>query len=222
MPVKIIVKVSVDMGMAILLLLLMAYEMIGQTAHEWLGIGIFVLFAAHHIFNRKWCGSILRGRYTPFRIWQTMLALGVLLPMIGSIISGVIISRSALSFLSITGGQSFGRNLHMVSAYWGFVLMALHLGLHWSMMIEMAKRAVKRSSQTGTWMFRGAGFLIAAYGIYAFEKRNIGVYMLMRSHFVFFNYQEPLIYFLMDYMAVMGLFVWIGYYLTKGIKHMQK
>lgn len=222
MPVKTTVKICVDMGMTVMLLFLMAYEMIGQAAHEWLGIGIFVLFVIHHILNRKWCGNILKGKYTPFRIWQTALALGVFLTMLGSMMSGIIISRSALSFLPITGGQSFGRNLHMISAYWGFVLISLHLGLHWSMMMGMAKKTVKKSNQIGAWMLRVAGFLIAAYGTYAFVKRDIGTYMLMQSHFVFFDYEEPLIFFLADYIASMGLFVWIGHYWTKGIKQLQK
>lgn len=222
MQAETIVKVCVDAGMTVMLLLLMAYEMIGQAAHEWLGIGIFVLFLAHHILNKKWCGNIFKGRYMSFRIWQTALILGMLLTMLSSMISGIIISRSALSFLSITGEQSFGRNLHMISAYWGLVLMSLHLGLHWNMMMGMAKKAVKKSGQTGRWILRGVGFLIAAYGVYAFVKRDIGTYMLMRSHFVFFDYEEPLIFFLADYIAAMGLFVWVGHYLTKGIKQLQK
>lgn len=142
--------------------------------------------------------------------------------MLGSMISGIIISRSVLSFLPISGGQSFGRNLHMISAYWGFILMSLHLGLHWNMMMGMAKKAVKKPIPMGTWLLRGIGFLIAAYGAYAFLKRDIGIYMLMQSHFVFFDYEEPLIFFLADYIAVMGLFVLIGHYLTKGIKNLKK
>lgn len=222
MQAKAIVKVCLDAGMTVMLLFLMAYEMIGQTAHEWLGIGIVVLFVIHHILNRKWCGNILKGTYTPFRIWQTALFLGVVMTMLGSMVSGIIISRSALSFLPITGWQSFGRNLHMISAYWGFVLMSLHLGLHWSIMMGMAKKVIKKPNHTGAWILRGVGFLIAVYGIYAFGKRDIGTYMLMQSHFVFFDYEEPLIFFLADYIAAMGLFVWAGHYLTKGIKQLQK
>lgn len=86
----------------------------------------------------------------------------------------------------------------------------------------MAKKRVGNRNQASTWILRGAGFLIAAYGIYAFVKRDIGIYMLMQSHFVFFNYEEPLILFLADYMAVIGMFVWMGHYLVKGIKQMQK
>lgn len=222
MQPKMIAKICVDTAMTVMLLFLMAYEMIGQAAHEWLWISIFVLFVIHHVLNRKWCSSLLKGRYTLFRIWQTALILGVFLTMLGSMISGIIISRSVLSFLPISGGQSFGRNLHMISAYWGFVLMSLHLGLHWNMMMGMAKKAVKKPIPMGTWLLRGIGFLIAAYGAYAFLKRDIGIYMLMQSHFVFFDYEEPLIFFLADYIAVMGLFVLIGHYLTKGIKNLKK
>lgn len=222
MLAKTIMKICLDMGMTGMVLFLMAYEMIGQATHEWLGIGIFALFVIHHILNRKWCGSIQKGRYTPFRIWQTVLVLGVFLTMLGSTISGIIISRNALSFLPITGGQSFGRSLHMISAYWGFVLMSLHLGLHWSIILGMEKKVIKKPNQTGTWILRGVGFFIAVYGIYAFAKRDMETYMLMQSHFVFFDYEEPLIYFLADYIAAMGLLVWIGHYLTKCIKQMQK
>lgn len=133
MKPKMIVKIGVDIGMTIALLLLMPYELVGQAAHEWLGIVIFVLFIAHHILNRKWSRNLLNGKYTPFRIWQTILVLLILVSMIGSMVSGTILSRHALSFLPISGGRSFARKLHMLSAYWGFVLMSLHLGFHWSM-----------------------------------------------------------------------------------------
>lgn len=50
--------------MTIALLLLMTYERVGQAAHEWLGIGIFVLFVLHHILNGKWGRSVCKGKYT--------------------------------------------------------------------------------------------------------------------------------------------------------------
>lgn len=118
---KMIVKTGVDIGMTAALMFLMTYEMIGQSLHEWLGIGMFLLFVIHHVLNRRWFGVLLKGKYTPFRIWQTMLVVSVLLSMIGSMVSGTIISRSVLSFLPIHGGSSFGRKHHMLSAYWGCI-----------------------------------------------------------------------------------------------------
>lgn len=45
-------------------------------------------------------------------------------------------------------------------------------------------------------------------------KRDFGSYMLLRVHFVFFDFDEPLALFLLDYVAILELFVCVGYYLT--------
>ena len=105
----------------------------------------------------------------------------------------------------------------MVSAYWGLVVLSLHLGIHWGMMMGMAKKLLKIPLPACRRLLQGMACLIAGYGIYAFLKREIGSYMLLKSHFVFFDFEEPLALFLMDYIAVMGLFVWIGHYIYQFI-----
>ncbi|WP_242860644.1 DUF4405 domain-containing protein [Clostridium sp. KNHs205] len=219
---KMMIKIAVDIGMTVLLLLLMTYELIGQAAHEWIGIGMFVLFAVHHILNSSWSRNVLKGKYTALRILQTALVAGVLLTMLGSMVSGIILSRHALSFLPIEGGRSWARNLHMVSAYGGFVLMSLHLGFHWNMMMAMAKKHMKKSSHSYKWLLRGIAVFIAGYGVCAFIKREIGSYMLLKIEFVYFDFDEPLLLFILDYMAAMGLFVFVGHYLSEGIKRIQQ
>ena len=218
MKPKMILKLAVDIGMTAALLLLMAYELVGQAAHEWIGIGMFVLFVIHHILNGSWIRNLLRGRYNPVRIMQTGLVLLILCAMAGLMVSGIILSRHALSFLPIKGGRSFARNLHMLSAYWGFVLMSVHLGFHWSMMMGMAKKFFPKPSAVRKWVLRILALVIAGYGVYAFIRRDIGIYMLLRSHFVFFDYEEPLVFFYLDYIAVMGLFILIGNYSCAGLR----
>ena len=73
MKPKMVWKICVDIAMTAALLLLMAYELIGEAAHEWIGVSMLVLFVLHHILNGKWSGNLLKGKYTPFRIWQTIL-----------------------------------------------------------------------------------------------------------------------------------------------------
>lgn len=214
----IIAKIGVDIGMTVALLFLMTYELIGQAVHEWLGIGMFVLFITHHILNIKWSRNLLKGNYTPLRIWQTILVLLVLLSMAVSMVSGVILSRHAFSFLSISGGRSLARNLHMLAAYWGFVVMSLHLGLHWSMMMGMARKVTGKTSAVRTWILRIISLAIAIYGLTAFIRREVGSYMLLKIQFVFFDFEEPLVFFLLDYMAIMGLFVFLGHYLAEVLK----
>lgn len=136
------IRIAADAGMTVLLLLMMAYGKAGEAAHEYLGIGIFVLFVLHHVLSRRWCRNLFRGSYTPFRVLQTLLVALVLATMAGSMASGVILSRHAFSFLHIRGGHAAARVIHMLSAYWGYVFLALHFGVHWCMMAGMAKRCL--------------------------------------------------------------------------------
>lgn len=222
MKSKQIMKIIVDAGMTVLLLLLMTYERIGGAVHEWLGISIFVLFMLHHILNIKWTRALFKGRYSAFRILQTTLAALVFAAILGSMISGVMLSRHVFAFFGIQSGMSFARSLHMLSAYWGFVLISAHLGLHRSVFIGFAKRIVKVNGSAFKWIARAAALAISGYGIYAFIKRDIGSYMLLKNQFVFIDFEEPLVLFLLDYIAVMGLFAAVGHSLSVLTKQLGK
>ena len=221
MKPKQILKNTADVLMTATLLLLMAYSLVyggdptvGEAVHEWLGVGMFALLILHHILNRKWSGSMLRGRYTPYRILQMSLVVLAFLSMCGSMISGILLSRTVFSFLGIRGGQMTARTVHMLSAYWGFVILSLHLGLHWSGMMGMARKFKKKPSKLRKWTLRSLAALIAVYGACAFVTRDFGNYMILRYHFVFIDFEESLARFLLDYIAIMGLFVCGGYYST--------
>ena len=215
-------KIITDIVMTVLLLLLMAYELIGSRAHEWFGTGMLVMFILHHILNRKWTASMHKGRYTPYRVLQTVLVLVILASILCSIVTGIMMSRYVFDFLPGAEGMGRARILHMLSAYWGFIWMSLHLGLHWNRMLGMAQKGSKTTGHIKVWVFRIIGAAIAAYGVYAFVIRGIGNYMFLRSLFVFFDYEEPLLLFYVDYIAVMGLFVWIGHYLAKGLGNLSR
>lgn len=218
----IILKVITDIAMTVALLFLMTFELIGDKAHEWIGVVMFLLFILHHILNGYWSSHLLKGKYTVLRTLQTVLVVLLLFSMIGAMFSGIILSRQVFAFITVRGWRSFARNLHMISAYWGFVLMALHLGLHWNMMIGMAGKIIKKPSAVRTWTLRIIAVLVAGYGIYSFIHRGIGRYMLMLDHFVFFDFDEPIVFFIADYIAVMGMLVFVGHYVAAGLKRIQR
>lgn len=218
MGLKIKMKIATNICMTVALQLLMAYELIGSTAHEWIGMTMFLLLVFHHVLNIQWTKSLFKGKYKAFRFAQTALVIMILITMCGSMMSGIILSRHIFTFLPIHGGQTFARTLHILSAYWGFVLMPLHVGLHWGMMVEMVKRLAPKTSRARAWTLRGIAVLIAGYGAYAFIDREIGSYMLLKNTFVFFDFEEPLFFFFIDYLAMMGLFVFISYYLSTALK----
>ena len=211
------VKISIDAAMTLALLLLMAYGLVGEAAHEWLGMGMFALFLLHHLLNRRWIRAVPQGRYAPPRIVQTALAGLIFLCMVGSMVSGIVLSRHVFAFLPKHGGYELARKLHMLCAYWGFVLMSLHLGMHWNMVLTMMRKHLT-PFKPRTWCLRLLAYLWAAYGAVAFVRRDVWRYLLLKSHFVFFDYTEPLVRFLLDYLAVMSLFVLAGYWLARALR----
>ena len=212
------IKITVDAAMSVSMLLLMAYGLVGEVAHEWIGMGMFVLFVMHHVLNRSWIRAVPNGHYTPLRIVQTVLAGLIFLCMIGSMVSGIVLSRHVFSFLHKHGGYELAGKLHILCAFWGFVLMSLHLGMHWNMLLNIARKHLQ-SNQIRSWVFKIAGYLFATYGVIAFVRRDVGLYLLLKSHFVFFDYSEPLARFLLDYLAVMGLFVAVGYFVNTLLRN---
>lgn len=218
------VKIAVDIGMTLGLLFLMGYQLWGDTAHEWAGAGMFVLFLAHNILNLSWWKNLFHGGYTPIRILTTAVDLLTLCAMVGLMVSGVILSRQVFAFLPISGGASFARLLHMVASYWGFVLMSLHLGLHWGMLIGMAGKAVKLplSARTGSIVSFVLSAAVALYGLTVFLRRDLLTYMFLRTQFVFLDFSESKVLFYLDYLAMMGLFIYLAHYGAKILKRFSR
>lgn len=95
--------------------------------------------------------------------------------------------------------------------------MALHLGLHWNMILGMAKKNVGKTIGVGVGIVcRCAAICIAEYGLYAFFKNQFLAYMLLTSDFVFFDFERPQILFFMEYIGIMGLFIFLAHYTGKG------
>lgn len=217
MKPKAIVKLVVDALMTLALLFLMGYQFWGDVAHEWAGAGMFVLFIAHHSLNRNWYQNLFRGKYSAPRILRLVVDLLVFAAMAGLMISGIMLSNHVFDFLPIHGGMSFARLLHMSSSHWGFVLMSLHLGLHWGMFAGIARKALKlrKPSTVRKILLPVIGGGIAVYGFTVFFRRDLLTYMLVRTEFVFLDFGEAKLLYYVDYLAMMGLFIFLGYYGTR-------
>lgn len=224
MKPKAIIKILVDILMTLALLLLMGFQFWGDVAHEWIGMEIFLLFIVHHIFNRHWYKKLFRGRYAAIRICGIVMNVILLITMLMLAYSSVVMSRYVFDFLEIGGGMSLARRLHILASYWGFIFMSIHLGLHWSMIIGMTKKCMRitKASRIRSILLLIIGFLIAGYGAYAFSKRDFLIYMFLQSEFVFLDYRESPVLFYVDYLALMGLFIFIVYYIQKTIRNKRK
>lgn len=219
MKKKFVVKIAIDILMTVLLLFLMAVQVTGYSIHEWIGAAMFFLWVVHHILNRNWYVHLFKGKYSPIRIIQTAVDIILFAAMLGMMISGMILSRVVFDFLPLPGSIAKAHSLHVISAFWGFVLMALHLGLHWNMVFGVVqKRIGPVSSKSKQIILRIVLGMIVIYGLYAFLKNGFLSYMFMKSSFVYYDYERPVLFFFTEYIATMGLFVFLAHYGLKGIR----
>lgn len=198
----------------------MGYHLWGDIAHEWVGSGLFLLFIIHHLLNLGWYGRLFAGRYTPMRSFQTLLVVLLFLAMLGQMYSGIVMSSHVFGFLQIDGGMALARRLHILGSHWGFLLMSMHLGLHWNMILGMAGKGfgLTSSSRVGKRFLFGIGLGIAVYGAYVFIKRDFLTYLFLRSEFVFLDYDESRLLFYLDYFALLGLWMFVAHYLSHLLK----
>lgn len=191
-----------DAAMVLALPLLMAYSLIGERFHEIAGTAMLILFILHHWMNRAWFKTLFRGKYSGRRIFQTVLNLLLLVFMVLQPLCGILMSKHLYAFLPTGGLAGTARAIHLPLANWGFVLMSLHAGTHLGGMLKSPKAGK---------IITALGALISLYGVYAFFRRQIPAYMFLKTGFVFFDYGEPFIFFLLDYVAVMILFAMAGW-----------
>lgn len=217
-------KRIVDLAMIVLLPLLMAEILTGQEIHEWLGIGMVVLFVVHHILNAGWWKSFFKGSYTPSRMLSVMLDLLLLLDMAALAVSGVMMSDFIFGFLSIRGGMMIARQLHLLASYWGLILMSAHLGMHMEMLIGAGRKLFRISGKNTvrTWILRAAAAGISIYGIYAFFVQQLSDYLFLQTHFVLFDETKAAAVYFAETISMVVLFAALAHYLNKLLRNMGK
>lgn len=207
MKPKLTAKIIIDILMTLALLFLMGYQLWGDVAHEWVGAGMFLLFIVHHILNFNWHKNLFKNKYTARRITVLCIDILVFANMLIMMFSGIVMSRHVFAFLPISGSVMLARRLHIIGSYWGILLMNLHLGMH----VKMLAGIIKKHIKIPTPAVFVPSLVIAAYGVYAFIKRDFLTYMFLRSEFVFLDYDEPKFLFYIDYISIMVMCIFVGY-----------
>jgi hypothetical protein len=207
------IKSAVDLIMTAALPILMCYSVVGETTHEIIGVVMFVLFILHHILNFGWTKALFKGKYPPKRIVGTIVNAAVMICMLGLMYSSLVISNYVFVFLKL-GGTGFARTVHLLCAYWGLVLMSVHLGMHIS---QMAARMELKNKHL-LWTLHILFGMIAAIGIYEFIKLKLADYLFLRVQFVFFDISASALLTALQYASIMVLFAYIGYIISLALK----
>ena len=211
------IKTAFDILMTAALPVLMAYSLAGETLHEIVGTAMLALFITHHVLNRKATAAMFKGKQAPARILNTTVNSLLFAIMLCLPISGIVLSKHLYTWLPTDGLSAIARTVHLLMSYWGFALMSFHLGLHADVWLNRLRK-------------RKAAFiilsivlaLIAAFGVYAFIANRLYEYMFLQTQFVFFDLDKPLILTFAEYLSMIVLLAWTGYWLKSLFKRRNK
>ena len=198
-------KRIIDIAMTVLLLCLMAYQVTGEMAHEWIGMGMTVLIIIHQILNRKWYGALFKGKYRPYRILSTTLNILLLLSFLLTAFCGMSMSGYAVPFLYGMAPVSFVRRTHLSMSHWSFVLMGLHLGMH----IPMMTAGLKWKGRTKT-ILAGLFTCIGGIGLYLFLRNGMPDYLFFRVPFAFLDYEKAGWLVFLENLLMLSFWAYIG------------
>lgn len=195
----------VDAAMTVVLLFLMAYQVTGEAAHEWIGVSMTILVIVHQILNRRWYSALFKGRYNPYRSLTTVLNILLVLCFAMTAFCGMSMSGYAVPFMYGLAPVSFVRRMHLSMSHWAFVLMGLHLGVH----IPAMTAGLKWSGRTKN-MLTGLSTLAAGLGLYLFIKGGMPDYLFFRVPFAFLDYDKAGWLVIIENLLMLSTWVLIG------------
>ena len=227
------VKRIVDAVMSVLLLVLMAYQVTGEAAHEWIGMCMSVLVIIHQILNRKWYSALFKRKYNIYRTLSTVINVLLILSFALTAFSGMSMSGHAVPFLYGMAPISFARRTHLSMSHWSFVLMGLHLGMHIPAMMSGMKRTGKvqgkeqgkeqGNNQDKTSFIPACFFtVLAGIGLWLFLRNGIPDYLFFRVPFAFLDYDKAGWLVLLENLVMLSFWAFIGTQTALILRNMAK
>ena len=189
--------------MTLVLFFLMAYQVTGETLHEWLGITMTALVIFHNILNRRRYRALGKGRYNAYRITLTANDIALLLCFFGTALCGISMSSHAVPFLSGFLPSSFARTAHLTLSHWSFALMGIHIGLHLPQILARAGKKIRC-------LLLAILCICAAAGVYLLIKDNFFGYMFLQIKFAFFDFEKNSALVILENMLKLTSFAFIG------------
>ncbi|WP_158095259.1 hypothetical protein [Collinsella sp. An2] len=197
---------AVDIALAAGFSLVMATALVEDVAHEWIGIGVFLLVVTHQVLNRSWWRTLLRGRWSLRRVVSSAVDLCLVVEVLAMLASALVVSAHAFSWLPVIPGAGWARPAHLLGSYWGYVLVGLHTGFH---VQPMFARAWRRGRCVRLALLACCAVVLLA-GVWSFVTLDVGAYLTYSSPFVFVDFDTPFALRWVQWLAVGALYALAG------------
>lgn len=169
---KLKLKLIMDLMLTIIMILLMGFSFTGPAIHEIVGLIVMGFFVIHCMVNAKWFTGIakmLKQKKMNINVGiRAFLNFVLMVDILITAISGILISRVVFTGITVSN-VGLWTYIHNVAAYSSFIIIAIHVGFHWQMIMTVSKNVchIKGQNIVRTWILRILALLFAVLGVKA-------------------------------------------------------
>ena len=212
-------KYFLDAVLLILFLLVMSFHFLPRILHEIFGLIMLAAAVWHSFFNRRRFLNFFQGKQTKRKILSSLTNILIVIIFAVIFISGVCMSNyifDDLIPLEIRRNMTIHR-LHVSLPYVFMILIGVHIGLHWNEIWGRFTNFIKLKKNTPHYKFGSYIFLavIICAGVYGAFLNRVGDRILMKHIFATPATEISWIAFLFLFLATMGIYSIIIYFVDK-------
>ena len=145
MKKKSVIKIGLDIVMAVLLIIMYNKMVISMTFHEVGGLAVCGLFLIHKILNWDWIAAVTKKLFSKTLPAKTRLGYIVDFLFLAAVIliavSGMLISKTILT--GISSQDMAWKIRHYFASSVALILLGIHIGLHWPFIKGMFAKVIK-------------------------------------------------------------------------------
>ncbi|CAN7170201.1 DUF4405 domain-containing protein [Pararhizobium sp. LjRoot238] len=213
------VRLLLDFMAVALLITCLAYWWLDNLSHELFGTALLTLVVVHNVFNRRWYGSVAKARFDVVRIVNILIIVGLALGMTILLVTSFLISRDLFAFMALDGGFAV-REIHMFAGYWVILIIALHLGARWTVVMSVFRGMLGMTDRNParTITLRGAVAVIAVWGVRSSFEMAFGAKLMLTYSLDMWDFNASTLGFFVNYASIVGLYAAVTHYVLGVVR----
>lgn len=208
------VRLVLDLVAVGLIIACLAYWWRDNLFHEVLGTILFLLVIIHNVFNRRWYGTVAKRKFDAVRVINLGTIFSLATAVLIMLVSSFLISRDLFPFMALDAALAV-REIHMFTAYWVLLIVAIHLGTRWTVIMNLVRGmlCIEGRNLARTIAARSGAAIIAIWGARSFSEMAFGSKLMLTYSLDMWNFSESTIGFFINYVSIVGLIVSLTHYL---------
>ena len=207
------IRLLLDFLAVALIIACLAYWWLDNLSHELFGTALFALVIVHNVFNRRWYGGVAKRRLDAVRIVNLVTIACLAIGMTVMLVTSLLVSRDLFPFTALSGAFAV-REIHMFAGYWVLLIIAIHLGTRWTVVMNTIRSTLRLASPSTsrTIVLRAMTLSVAIWGLKSSFDLALGTKLMLTYSLDMWDFSENTPGFFVGYATIVGLYTAITHY----------